>query len=214
MIDDAHFGANLGIVRDAVHELGRDDVRIVAVTKGHGASEIERALRHGIPDVGESYAQELEAKRSVIPDDVSVHFIGRIQRNKVRRVAAAVDLWHSVDRPEVLDEIGRRRPGAGVLIQVGVPGDPAKAGVGSDELEDMLKRAETAGVEVCGLMTMGVFDDDDATRRQFEETTRLANTLGLAEVSMGMSGDYRIALAAGSTLLRLGTVLFGPRPLA
>ena len=212
MIDDERFAANLETVREAVHRLGRDDVRILAVTKGHGVEEIERAARHGITDIGESYAQELESKRSRIPDGVAVHFIGRIQRNKSRRVAADVDLWHSVDRLELLDEIGRRRPGAPVLIQVGVDGDPTKAGVAADEIAPMLVRAEEAGVEVRGLMTMGVFDDDEASRRQFEHTARLAEIHELPEVSMGMSGDYRIALAAGSTILRLGTVLFGPRP--
>jgi len=141
-----------------------------------------------------------------------LHFIGRMQRNKVRKIADTVDVWHSVDRPELLSEIGKRSPGAKVLIQVNPSGDPTKAGVEPAEVPMMLSQAERDGVVPIGLMTIGVQDDPEATRRAFVDVDALAAEFGLTERSMGMSGDYLDAAAAGATMLRLGSVLFGPRP--
>lgn len=212
MIDPDRFARQLSVVRADIAELSRGDVRIVAVTKGFGAEAIELARNHGVYDIGESYAQELQGKVAVIPDEVQVHFIGRIQRNKVRRIADRVALWHSVARPEILTEIAKRVDGAAVLVQVRPIDDPTKDGVTPADLPMMLERSEQLGVDVRGLMTMGIQNDLDATREVFAAARELASDHGLAELSMGMSDDYRMALEEGATMLRLGTVLFGARP--
>lgn len=197
-------------IRAEIAAVGRDGVRIIAVTKGFPPATIVSARGAGLEEFGESYAQDLLDKVDVL-DGSTVHFIGRIQRNKVRKIANVVDLWHSVDRVEVLDEIGRRTPGAEVLIQVNPVADPTKSGVGEMGLADMLAHASSAGVTVRGLMTIGVQDDREATRAAFAAVDRLADEHGLAERSMGMSADYLDAVAAGSTMIRLGTTLFGLR---
>jgi len=202
---------SLGRVREQIATIGRDDVSIVAVTKGFPPAIIDVARGAGITDIGESYAQELLGKLDHI-DEERLHFIGRIQRNKVRKIADAIDLWHSVDRLELLREVGKRTPGAKVLIQVNPSADPTKAGVEPAEVPAMLSQAERDGVVPIGLMTIGVQDDPEATRRAFADVDALATKLGLNERSMGMSGDYLDAAAAGATMLRLGSVLFGPRP--
>ena len=211
-LSDEEVAANLGAVRDAIGDSGRSDVTIVAVTKGFDRSAIECASRLGISDIGENYAQELQAK-SPMPEETRVHFIGRIQRNKVRKVADQVDLWHSVSRPEVVVEISKRSAHPQILIQVAAAGDTTKAGVAPDEVEPLLEVAREHGVDVAGLMTIGVLADEERTMQSFADLARLADTFELRERSMGMSGDYRDALAHGATMLRLGSALFGPRPM-
>jgi len=208
---DDEVAAKLSEVAEAIEATGRDDVTVIAVTKGFDHTAVECAARLGVGNVGENYAQEL-LQKSPVPDGIRTHFIGRIQRNKVRKLADVVDLWHSVARPEVLVEIARRSENPTALIQVAAAGDPSKDGVAPDEIEPMLDVAREHGVEIAGLMTIGVLGDPERTRESFIETARLADTFGLAERSMGMSGDYRDALDAGATMLRLGSLLFGPRP--
>ena len=188
------------------------EITLVAVPKGLGRAEIERARASGVYDIGESYAQELLSKADDIPSDVCVHFIGRIQRNKVRKIADSVDLWHSVARAEIVTELAKRVDGPEILVQIRHEQDPTKDGVLAQELPAILELAQESGVRVRGLMTMGIFGDLHATATVFAATRTLAESHGLAELSMGMSGDYRVALDEGATMLRLGTVLFGPRP--
>jgi len=210
--NDDEVAAALHSVQNDIEKFGQRDVKIVAVTKGFDRSAIDCAARIGMGNIGENYAQELREKLPV-PDGVQTHFIGRIQRNKVRKIADSVDLWHSVSRPEVLVEISKRSSQrARVLIQVVAAGDPTKDGIEPQELESMLEVAREHGVEVAGLMTIGVLGDPTRSRDSFVETARLADEFGLVERSMGMSGDYRDALAAGSSILRLGSLLFGARP--
>lgn len=209
---DAQILERLSTVQADVAAVGRVDVRIVAVTKGFDRSAIDAARRVGLLDVGENYAQEVMEKSDAIGDDLTMHFIGRIQRNKVRKISDQVSLWHSVARPEIVQELAKRNASARMLIQVRPHGDPTKDGVPPEEIEAMLAMADDLGVSVEGLMTIGVLGDEVATRRCFEEVGRLADEFGLAERSMGMSGDYRDALEAGATILRLGSLLFGPRP--
>jgi len=173
---------------------------------------MEAAQRLGLTDVGENYAQELLEKSNAIGEETNVHFMGRVQRNKVRKIAAHVDLWHSVSRPEILTEIAKRTPGARVLIQVRPHDDETKDGVPPAELEHMLAVAAELDVTVAGLMTIGVLGDPEATKAAFVELDQLCSAYDLVERSMGMSGDYRDALSAGATMLRLGSVLFGDRP--
>lgn len=209
---DAEVAERLAIVREAADSLGSGNVTIVAVTKGFDRSAMDCAQRLGIADVGENYAQELLEKLDAIQEGTNVHFMGRVQRNKVRKIAEHVDLWHSVARPEILTEIAKRTPGARVLIQVRPHDDDTKDGVGPSELDTMLSVAADLDIDVAGLMTIGVLGDPEATKAAFIELDALCASYELAERSMGMSGDYRDALAAGATMLRLGSTLFGDRP--
>lgn len=209
---DEQVLASLQEVSDEIESIGRDDVTVIAVTKGFDRSAIDCAARLGLHDIGENYAQELLAKLP-LPAQLRVHFIGRIQRNKVRKVSDQVALWHSVSRPEILVEIGRRSEAPRVLIQVSAAGDTTKDGIEPREIDSMLEVARDNDVEVAGLMTIGVHGDQERTRESFRDLARLADEFDLAERSMGMSGDYRDALEAGATMLRLGSTLFGPRPI-
>ena len=197
------------IDRPFTHEVG-----IVAVTKGFGESAIDAAVDAGCRVIGENYAQELAAKRAVIERRApTVEFIGRLQTNKVRLVADLVDVWASVDRPGVIDEIAKRSPGARVLIQVDTTGDPDKGGCAPSDVAGLVDRARRAGLIVEGLMTVGPTGAPvEAARSGFGVVRRLVDDLGLEVCSMGMSGDLAVAVEEGSTELRIGTALFGARP--
>jgi pyridoxal phosphate enzyme (YggS family) len=185
------------------------------VTKGFGSDAVAAVMAAGCTMIGENYAQELLAKLDELPATVPrprVHFIGRLQSNKVRQLAAAVDVWESVDRASLLDEIARRRPGATVLLQVNSTGEAGKGGCPPVEVEALAARARNLDLDLDGLMTVGPTGGDPATtRRAFELTRRLTDALDLATCSMGMSGDLDLAVAAGSTRVRVGTALFGAR---
>lgn len=211
-VADEIVAERVAAIREDITSFGRSEVKIVAVTKGFDRSAIDCARRVGVHDVGENYAQEILEKADALEGDMNVHFMGRIQRNKVRKIIDYVDLWHSVARPEILVELGKRADAPHALIQVRPIEDPTKDGVRPEELESMLEVAATNNVTVRGLMTIGLLGDAAATRQCFVELDRLADQYGLAERSMGMSGDFRDALEAGSTMLRVGSVLFGDRP--
>jgi PLP dependent protein len=195
--------------------IGDRPVEILAVTKGFGADAIAAAASAGCPMVGENYAQELLGKLDELgaaehlPE---VHFIGRLQSNKVRLLAASVDTWESVDRLGLLDEIARRRPGATVLIQVNATGESHKGGCPPGEVEVLAAHARSLNLDLNGVMTVGPSDaDPGATRRAFGLARQLTDDLGLPTCSMGMSDDLELALEAGTTRVRVGTALFGPR---
>lgn len=192
----------------------RHDVEIVAVTKGFGDWAIEAAVDAGCAVIGENYAQELAAKRGVIERrSPTVEFIGRLQTNKVRLVADLVDVWASVDRPSVAAEIAKRAPGARILVQVDTTGDPAKGGCAVEEVPQLVATARERGLVVEGLMTVGpTGQPPESARSGFRIVRALVDELGLAVCSMGMSADLVIAVEEGSTQVRVGTGLFGPRP--
>lgn len=186
------------------------------MTKGFGAGAIRLARDAGCEAIGENYAQELQSKMTElgIEPRPEVHFIGRIQSNKIRLVAAWVAVWQTVDRREIIAEIARRAPaGARIMIQVNAAMESAKGGCRPDEIPALLAAAADNGIVVDGLMTMGpTSQDPEDTRLVFRTVRRLADDHGLVGCSMGMSGDLRIALEEGSTLVRIGTRLFGERP--
>lgn len=192
----------------------RGPVTICAVTKGFGADAVRLAHRLGCDAVGENYAQETVAKIAESgAAHPPVHFIGRLQTNKVKALAAVVDVWQSVDRAALVDEIAKRAPGAKVFIQVNATGEPDKGGCPLTDVAALVERARAAGLDVLGLMTVGpTTPDPQRTREAFATVRRLADESGLTGCSMGMSGDVDIALAEGSTLVRVGTALFGERP--
>jgi pyridoxal phosphate enzyme (YggS family) len=189
-------------------------VQLVAVSKGHGVAAISAALDAGVVDIGESYAQELEAKAAALEDDdrwPHWHFIGGIQRNKVRKIAGLVHLWHSVDRLAVGAEIARWAPGAAVLVQVNTTGEAQKGGCPPARALAVVEGLRDLGLDVRGLMTVGPIGDPEASRPCFRQLRELADGLGLVECSMGMTADVEVAVEEGATLVRVGTALFGPR---
>ena len=204
----------LDAVRTRIEAAGGRGVRIIAVTKGFGADAIEAAVAAGCRDIGENYAQELVGKIGEVRGPAPVvHFIGHLQTNKVRQLAPVVDVWQCVDRLAAVDALARHAaPGAEVLVQVNVSGAPQQGGCAPAEVGEIVAAATDAGLHVSGLMAIGAPGDADAVRPGFRLLRRLVDDLGLTECSMGMTDDYDIAVGEGSTMVRLGTALFGPRP--
>jgi pyridoxal phosphate enzyme (YggS family) len=188
-------------------------VELLAVTKGFGADAVLAAAGAGCRAIGENYAQELLGKRDALDaSGARVHFIGRLQSNKVRLLVGVVDVWESVDRPGLVDELARRAPGATILVQVNASGEVGKGGCPPDDVPGLVERATAAGLRVDGLMSVGpTAGGSEAARPAFRITRRLADELGLATCSMGMTDDLDVAVEEGSTRVRLGTALFGPR---
>jgi pyridoxal phosphate enzyme (YggS family) len=207
----------LARVRDRIAGAGGDPdrVRIVAATKGHPAARVAELVEAGVVDVGESYAQELVAKAEELADDagsaVRWHFIGNLQRNKVRHVAAFVHLWQSVDRLSLAGEIAHRAPGASVLVQVNVSQREQQGGCPPERVAAVVEGCRDLGLDVRGLMAIGPQGTDEVVRAGFRTVRALADDLGLPERSMGMSADLEAAIAEGSTMVRIGTDLAGPR---
>jgi pyridoxal phosphate enzyme (YggS family) len=198
------------------------EVRVVAVTKTHPPSAINAAVEAGLRDVGENRVQEALEKQAALSDvSVAWHLIGTLQRNKARFSVGRFALIHSVDRVELAAELARRvAPGQkqAILVQVNCSGEPQKGGVEPDRLSPLLDALEPmAGLDLRGLMTMSALTDDAAEQRRAFRLLRdlrdAAERSGhrLPELSMGMSGDYPVAVEEGATMIRLGTVLFGER---
>jgi pyridoxal phosphate enzyme (YggS family) len=211
---EAAVASRLAGVRHRLGEVGRDpdSIRIVAVTKGQGADAVSAAVAAGLPDVGENYAQELLAKSADAPAEVRWHFLGPVQRNKVNRLAPLVSTWHAIDRPAAADAVAAARPGVEVLVQVNVTGDAGRPGCRPSEVDALVEHCRSRPVSLTGLMAVGPAGDRQRTRECFRWLAGRARELGLRELSMGMSDDFEVAAAEGATTLRLGRVLFGPRP--
>ncbi|MEO6121811.1 MAG: alanine racemase, partial [Acidimicrobiales bacterium] len=191
-------------------------VRVVAVTKGVAADLVAAALHAGVSDFGENYAEELLAKAAVVVPVVAPvesscrwHFLGAVQRRKVRDLAPTVACWQSVDRLSAGQEIARRAPGATVLVQVEITGRPGRNGCAPDQAATLVERLRETGLNVAGLMAVG---DRSDPRPGFRRLADLGRRLELAELSMGMSDDLEVAVNEGSTIVRVGRALFGPRP--
>jgi len=180
------------------------------VTKTVDAARVREAIAAGAADLGENRAQELVAKASEIPEPVRWHFIGRLQRNKVRPLAGVVHRWHSVDRPELVDPLARHAAGAQVLVEVNVSDEPQKGGCPPGEAGALVDGLRAAGLVVDGLMTVPAAEGDP--RPAFAALRELGASLRLPELSMGMTGDFEAAIAEGATIVRIGSALFGPRP--
>jgi pyridoxal phosphate enzyme (YggS family) len=217
-IAEPTVAGRLEAVRARIAGAGRDPatVTVVAVTKGFGADAITAARAVGLDALGENYAQELEVKAAsdaaLVEPRPQWHFLGSPQRNKIARLAPIVALWQGMDRAVAIDRLASVRPGAAVLVQVNVNGDPAKAGCAPGEAPGLVERARSHGLDVRGLMCVGPRDDPGATRSCFAALADLAAETAVEELSMGMSDDFEAAVAAGSTMVRLGRILFGPRP--
>lgn len=204
------------MLKERMRSAGGDGVELVAVTKGWGPGAVEAAAACGIGHIGENYAQECLAKLEAVRLDrrPRVHLIGRLQRNKVRRLAAAIDVWQTVDRVELVRKIALEAPGAEVMIQVNVSGESTKAGCAPEEVRSLAAAAEGAGLRLAGLMGIGPAGPPDEARPGFRALRRMVDDLGLRHCSMGMSDDMETAIEEGSTMVRIGRDLFGERPAA
>ncbi len=209
---------NLASVRERIARTGRDpdEVAIVAVTKGFDVSVCREALDVGLHMLGENRVQEALNKIELLPD-AEWHLIGHLQTNKARVAAGRFALIQSVDSVRVAEALARVNPSQRVLVEVNVAREPQKSGADPDQaLEVMAQAAVLADLQ--GLMAMGPSSGDptpaftELRTLRDEAQQRLGRALPI--LSMGMSGDFEAALAAGSTMLRLGQALFGPRRVA
>ncbi len=190
-------------------------VTIVAVTKMFPIEVAQAAVACGLHDLGENYAQDLAAKADTLSDlDIRWHFIGGLQRNKIKRFGSAVSLWQTIDRLELLDELAKRVPHAEVLVQVNTTGEGQKSGCAPGDAERLVEHGRALGLHVRGLMTVGPTDVSVDPVPSFARLRDLGASIGLPELSMGMSGDFERAITEGATMVRLGSVLFGARPTA
>lgn len=206
----------------AAEQAGRrpDEVTLVAVSKTHPPTLLKAAVEAGVTDLGENRVEELVGKQPLV-DGARWHFVGRLQSRSVGDLVGRDVLLHSVTRRKVLDRIERlaadRDVIQRVLVQVNVGEDPAKAGCSLAEIDDLVAyAAQQPHVAVEGLMTMPPLpppgaDPNEAARPMFETLHATADRLGLPTTSMGMSADLDAAVAAGATMVRVGTAVFGER---
>ena len=217
-------------IRRACERSGRDaEVGIVAVTKGHPVAAVRAAVAAGLRVCGENRVTELEWKVDELGRDAATwHLIGHLQRNKVRKAIPLVDVLHSIDSVRLAKELSNEAQRAGTtvhgFVQVNASGEEQKSGIdiASDlapGVEAVHQICELPGLRIEGVMTMAPFVDDEAilrstfsrTRRLFELCAEQDSKFEARVVSMGMSNDFEIAVEEGSTMVRLGTILFGER---
>lgn len=224
--------ANLRAVQErialAARKAGRDPsgILLVAVSKAVEIERIREAVAAGVPALGENRVQEARQKIETLGRPVPWHLVGTLQTNKAKDAVLLFDLIHSLDRVELGRELDRRARAAGkvmdVLVQVNVAGEATKAGALPDHLKDAMDAfARLPGIRVRGLMTMPpLAEDPEASRlwfRQLRELAALVRGWGfegveMTHLSMGMSGDFEVAIEEGATIVRIGTAIFGPRP--
>jgi pyridoxal phosphate enzyme (YggS family) len=207
-------------IRAAAAAVGRDpaSVRLVAVSKTHPAEVIREAYALGQREFGENYAQELAQKAEALRDLSDIHwrFIGGLQRNKAKLLVptgCAIETVASLDAAKTVNEraaaLGRR---VEVMLQINVVGEAQKGGVAVPELAALVSGVRALpALALSGLMVIPPFDDEEAARTCYREARALAAVHGLKQLSMGMSDDLEIAIAEGSTSVRVGTAIFGPR---
>jgi uncharacterized pyridoxal phosphate-containing UPF0001 family protein len=205
--------ANLADVRARIVRCGRalDSVRIVGVTKTFGVDVVRAANTVGLHDIGENYVDELEEKKNNTSDlDLTWYFLGAVQTNKIARVTACADVLCAVSRDKEIDKIARARPGMSLYVQVDCTNGVTRNGAPASDVAQLVQRARKSDLDVRGLMTVAPKDVVGA-REAFHITSELADALGVRERSMGMSDDLELACEFGTTEVRIGRALFGPR---
>lgn len=198
-----------------------EKVTLVAAVKLQTAEDINRAIAAGITDIGDNHVQEFKDKYDLISGAPKRHFIGRLQTNKVKYLIGRTDLYHSVDRLNLAEEISKRSANAGVtsrvLVQINAGDEESKGGFSFGEAANAVKAISALpAVEVKGLMAMLPATDDNALLRSLASKMReiydgLKDEYGFKHLSMGMSGDWKICVECGSNMIRLGTAIFGAR---
>ena len=212
----------------AARRVGRSPsaIRLMAVTKTVDDERVGEAVAAGVEIIGENYVQEARRKLEILGKQGEWHLIGHLQTNKAKYAVRLFDMIHSVDRPELAVEIDRRAGDAGrimpVLIEVNLAGEKSKSGVSPGDARDLIRTiAPLPNLSVAGLMTMPPWFDDPEEARPFfralrELRDRIAaeeiERVALRELSMGMTGDYPVAIEEGATIVRVGRGIFGVRP--
>jgi len=221
-----HLESILSRIRAAASAAGRaaSDIRLVAVSKTHPAGAVREAFEAGQLVFGESRVQEALEKIPLLPSAIEWHHIGHLQSNKIRRALPHFRLFHGVDRRDLAVQMDRIAADGGcsarVLLEVNTSGEATKFGFSPEALRSCLPEIlALPRVEVAGLMTMAPYaEDPQASRPYFSALRQLRDRLEpefgvrLPELSMGMSGDFEAAIAEGSTIVRVGTAIFGTRP--
>lgn len=220
---------NLAVLRQKIEETcrksGRNpaEIKLIAVSKYFGVDAINEAKNCGLTDFGENRAQELTLKYEKLGNDVAWHFIGTLQTNKVRYVVNSAGLIHSVDSPELVEEINKRAEKIGkiqkILLEVKTSGEETKSGLETEtEILSLVKRcSELLNIELKGFMTMApLTDDTNIIRKSFRDLRNLKDRINnkgfnLTELSMGMTSDFEIAIEEGATMIRIGSAIFGDR---
>ena len=224
---------NLAQIREridaAAKRAGRTDaITLVAVSKFHDLDAITQAIEAGQKDFGENYVQEAVAKIDAIArPDIRWHFIGHLQKNKAKFVAPVFSSVQTVDSAKLAAALGKKAIEAGrelpILLQVNISGEESKSGADPDSARRLLEEmASVEGVRIRGLMTMPPFLEPEQVRPYFVALRKLRDQLAksapsgvsLDELSMGMSGDFEVAIEEGATIVRVGTSIFGERPKA
>ncbi len=225
-ITESGIRSRLSAVREGISEAleksgrGAGDARLLVASKYYSAEQVSILSKVGVDLLGENRAEDLAAKQELFGDGFEWHFIGHVQRRKAREVVPRVGLIHSVDSGRLVTELAKRAPESGVevLLQLNVSGEAAKYGVGIEETEALLETAaETEGrVRVRGFMTIApLVEDPEDVRYVFAKLREVRDSLrdvwaphfDLSELSMGMSGDYKVAVEEGATLVRIGRTL-------
>jgi hypothetical protein len=212
----------------AARRVGRSPsaIRLMAVTKTVDDERVGEAVAAGVEIIGENYVQEARRKLEILGKRGEWHLIGHLQTNKAKYAVRLFDMIHSVDRPELAVEIDRRAGDAGrimpVLIEVNLAGEKSKSGVSPGAARDLIRAiAPLPNLSVAGLMTMPPwFDDPEEARPYFRALRELRDRIAaeaiervaLRELSMGMTGDYPVAIEEGATIVRVGRGIFGVRP--
>jgi PLP dependent protein len=218
----------MAIRENVRHLLGQlpAGVILVAVAKGRTAAEVTEAVDAGVSIVGENYIQEAEGIRGIVGERVKWHFIGHLQKNKVKRAVALFDIIQTVDSPELAREIDRFSAPLGkiteVLVEINSARERQKTGIAPEDAEGLLKSLSSLpNIKMMGLMTVGPLTEDPeeirpyfaATRELFERLRALSlPNVEMRYLSMGMTGSYRVALEEGANMVRIGTGIFGQRP--
>lgn len=213
---------------DDLRETVPPDVTLVAVSKFHPAETVREAYDAGLRVFGESRVQELVAKKEQLPGDIEWHFIGNLQRNKVKQIAPFISLIHSLDNERLMLEIEKQgaanRRIISCLLQIHIAEEETKAGFSPGECRQFLEEGKwkvCPHVRIAGVMGMATFTDDvDQVRDEFRQLKLLFDEFktgffrhdtAFKEISMGMTGDYPVAIEEGSTMIRIGTLIFGDR---
>lgn len=228
----SHIEENLKAIRKKIEESAKksgrnaEDITLIAVTKTHPAEAINEAISCGVTDIGENKVQEIMEKYDKVKKGVRWHLIGHLQTNKVKYIIDKVYMIHSVDSVKLMDEIERQAEKHDVgcikiLIQVNMSGEESKFGISIDEVDTMLEHAKALKrVKVCGFMTiLAKVDKGMSNRLQFRDinnkfidiSKNKYDNIDMKFLSMGMSGDFEMAIEEGSNMVRVGTAIFGDR---
>lgn len=210
---------NKSAYQQIISELSPKNITLVAVSKTKPVSDIQELYDLGQRDFGENYVQELVEKQPQLPSDIRWHFIGHLQSNKVKQIASFVHLIHGVDSLKLLKEINKQGEKnnrvINCLLQIHIAQEETKFGLNEAEVDEVMNQFEDLkmnNVKIKGLMGMASFSDDmNKVRQEFKQIHALFNKLKFKTLSTGMSSDYKIAVEEGSTMVRIGSLLFGSR---